>query len=265
MATVEVRGHAIEVAWLAEPTALPTLVFLHEGLGSALQWRDFPAELARSLGCGALAYSRRGYGGSQPLPGPWPASFLHDEAVLLPEMLAAAKVVTPPVLFGHSDGASIALVAAAAGLPVRALVIEAPHVFVEEKTVTSIAAASAAYPGALAGRLRKWHGEQTDATFRAWADVWLSAEFRAFNLEALLPRISVPTLVIQGEDDEYGTLAQVDAIARLAPGPVETLALPRCGHTPHRDQRAATLDAARSFITRVLKGVASLPIKSGRP
>jgi len=260
------NGRAIEVVWFAQATSRPTIVFLHEGLGSALQWREFPGDLAALTGCGAVAISRRGYGASDPLPAPWPASFLHDEAALLPEDLAAAGVELPqasasnenilgpqtaPILFGHSDGGSIALIAAAQGLlPVCALILEAAHVFVEQRTVAGITAARDWYASGLRQRLAKWHGEKTDATFAAWTSVWLSAGFGRISLLPLLPAISVPTLVMQGGQDEYGTLAQVDAIANAVVGPTETLVLPDCGHAPHRDQRKAVLEAVQGFLGR---------------
>ena len=265
MGVVNVSGRATEVVWFAQATARPTIVFLHEGLGSALQWREFPGDLAAAVGCGAVALSRRGYGASDPLAAPWPASFLHDEAALLPELLEAAGVELPrasagdkniigpqtaPILFGHSDGGSIALIAAAQGLPVSALILEAAHVFVEDRTSAGITAARDWYASGLRQRLAKWHGEKTDATFAAWAQVWLSAEFGRLDLLPLLPQITAPTLVMQGGSDEYGTLAQVDAIANAVGGLVEMLVLPDCGHAPHRDQRKAVLEAVQGFLYR---------------
>jgi pimeloyl-ACP methyl ester carboxylesterase len=217
--------------------AAPTLVLLHEGLGSLSAWRDFPAELAAATGNAALVFSRAGYGQSPPKPGPWPVSFMHDEA-------AALALGDDVILVGHSDGASIALLYAAAR-PVRALVLEAPHVFVEDKTVASIARLG----DEVRARLARHHA-RADALFAAWRGVWLSPEFRAWNIEALLPRVRVPTLVIQGADDEYGTVAQVEAVRRQLGGPCETLMLPDCGHAPHRDQPARTLAAMSDFIRR---------------
>ena len=215
--------------------ASPTLVFLHEGLGSLSAWRDFPARLAAATGRAALVFSRAGYGRSPPKPGPWPVEFMHEEA-------AALALDEESILVGHSDGASIALLYAAAH-PVRALVLEAPHVFVEDETVASIARLGDDV------RARLWrHHDHADALFAAWRDVWLRPEFRRWNIEACLPRVRAPALVIQGEDDEYGTVAQVDAIREKLGAPCQTLLLPECGHAPHRDQPERTLAAMRAFV-----------------
>lgn len=254
---LEAGGHRLEYAWHGPPPdAAPTLVFLHEGLGCVSLWRDFPARLADATGCGALVYSRAGYGRSDPAPLPRPVRFMHDEGLrVLPAVLDAAGV-RDAVLVGHSDGASIALVHAGSGAAgrVRALVLEAPHVFVEEESVRSIAAIGEAYRGGgLRARLERHHGANVDCAFHGWNGVWLDPAFRAWNIEAYLPRVSVPVLVVQGEADEYGTLAQVDAIRRQAGGPVETLVLPGVGHSPHRDDPGAALRAMARFVSGVLR------------
>lgn len=252
MAELVVAGHRLEIERLAGAAGRPTLVFLHEGLGARSAWRGFPAALAAATGCPALVYSRRGYGRSAPAPGPWPITFMHDEALhLLPALLAAAAV-DDAVLVGHSDGASIALIyTAAVGARVRGLVLLAPHVFVEDVTVASIAALRApAAAAALRQRLARHH-DHPDALFAAWTGVWLDPAFRAWNLEELLPRVRVPALVIQGADDEYGTAAQVDAVGRGLGARCERLILPACGHAPHRDQPAATVAAAAAFVARL--------------
>jgi len=249
-----VGGHRLEVAWHGPPPgAAPTLVFLHEGLGGVSAWRDFPARVAAATGMGALVYSRLGYGGSDPAPLPRPLSYMHDEALAaLPEVLDVAGI-RECVLFGHSDGGSIALVFAGSGLPqskrVLSLVLEAPHVFVEDVSVTSIAAARVAYEtGDLRSRLARHHGANVDGAFRGWNDAWLDPAFRRWNIEEYLPRVRVPLLVIQGEDDAYGTLAQVDAIERGVSGPVTRLVLPRSGHAPHRDRPEEVLSAVTAFV-----------------
>jgi len=218
----------------------PTLVFLHEGLGSLSAWRDFPARLAAATGRAALVFSRAGYGRSPRKPGPWPVEFMHEEA-------AALALDPDSILVGHSDGASIALLYAAAH-PVRALVLEAPHVFVEDKTVASIARLG----DDVRARLARHH-DHADALFDAWRDVWLRPEFRRWNIETCLSRVHAPTLVIQGDDDEYGTVAQVDAIRHQLGAPCQTLLLPECGHAPHRDQPARTLAAMTAFIQSITR------------
>jgi pimeloyl-ACP methyl ester carboxylesterase len=252
-------GHRLEAVWLGPPPDLaPTLVFLHEGLGSVTAWRDFPQRLVDATGLGALVFSRWGYGQSDPVTLPRPLRYMHDEALrALPDVLDAAGV-RDAVLVGHSDGASIALVFAGSGLPaascVRALVLEAPHVFVEDVSVTSIAAAADAYwTGDLRARLARHHAD-VDGAFWGWNRAWLDPGFRSWNIEEYLPRVRVPSLVVQGEDDPYGTLAQVAAIEQKSGGPVERLVLPRCGHAPHKDQPDATIGAVARFVRSQLTG-----------
>jgi pimeloyl-ACP methyl ester carboxylesterase len=222
--------------------AAPTLVFLHEGLGSVSAWRDFPARVAAATGRAAIVFSRAGYGRSPMRPAPWPVTFMHEEARALEALLAGEGA---PILVGHSDGASIALLYAAEQ-PVRALVLEAPHVFVEDKTVASIAALG----GDVAARLGKHHADAA-ATFAAWRGVWLDPAFRAWNIESCLARVTAPALLIQGEDDEYGTVAQLDAIEAQLGAPSQRLLLPACGHAPHRDQPARTLAAIAAFVQSI--------------
>ncbi len=247
---IEVRGKKIEAERIG-PGKGPTLVLLHEGLGSLGLWRDFPRKLVEATGLGAFVYSRAGYGKSDPEPLPRPVRYMHDEAALLPEILRVAGV-TDPVLVGHSDGASIAIVYAGLGHPARALLLEAPHVFTEESGLASIAKMRELYATTdLRAKLSRWH-ENVDAAFLGWNGAWLNPEFRKWNLEEFLPRISAPILIVQGLDDEYGTEKQIEAIRRGAKGPVETLLLPGCGHSPHRDKPQETLRAMADFLRRVL-------------
>lgn len=246
----------LEYEWIGPKSAeAPTIVFLHEGLGSTSTWRDFPAAVARETGCGALVYSRRGHGGSDPVAEPRPVEFMHREALdVLPAVIDHFGL-EETILYGHSDGASIALIHAGARLrPIVALVLEAPHVFVEDRTVEGITRARDSYSTTdLPQRLARHHGANTDRVFRGWHGVWLMPEFRAWNIEEYLPGIDCPVLLLQGEDDEHGTLAQLDAIERQVRGSVERLVLPRCGHSPHRDHPDAVLDASSRFIRRVLE------------
>jgi pimeloyl-ACP methyl ester carboxylesterase len=248
-------GRRLEYAWHGPPPdEAPTLVFLHEGLGSVSTWRDFPMRLAEATGCGALVYSRAGYGGSDPVPLPRPIRFMHDEARVLPEVLDAAAV-RDAVLVGHSDGASIALIHAgsASSRRVRALALEAPHVFVEDVTVRSIEKAAESYrTGDLRRALERHHGTNVDVAFRGWNRAWLDPAFRSWTIEEFLPAIRVPVLVVQGEQDEYGTLRQLDAIEAGCSGPVTRLVLPDCGHAPHRDQPDETLMAMATFVRETI-------------
>lgn len=197
-----------------------------------------------------MAYSRYGHGRSALPPMPRTVEFMHDEARLLPRILDGHGIGRA-VLFGHSDGASIAIIAAA-WYPerVEALVLEVPHVFVEACTLESIRRTTDDFlHGELRERLARHH-DNVDAAFHGWSDVWLSPAFRAWNIEALLSPITCPVLLIQGIDDRYGTLRQLDAVERRVRGPVERLVLLRCGHAPHRDQPEAVLRAAGRFLTR---------------
>ena len=240
-------GHMLE--YQAIEGGAPTLVFLHEGLGSIGQWRDFPRLVAQATGCAALVYARYGYGQSNVLAEERvPVSFMHDEALkALPEVLAA-RGIADPVLIGHSDGASIALIYAGAGHPVRGVAVMAPHVFVEDVSVASIVAARRAFETTdLPERLGKHHRDPR-RTFYLWNDAWLDPAFRDWNIEEYLPGIRCPLLAIQGQGDEYGSMAQLDAIARQVKGPCELLKLSNCGHSPHREQPEAVLEAIRRFV-----------------
>jgi pimeloyl-ACP methyl ester carboxylesterase len=254
MPQISAAGHRLECTWIEGARgggANPTLVFLHEGLGSIRQWRDFPQKVARAAGCRALVYDRYGYGNSEVLrEARVGVEFMHDAALNeLPELLENLNIDNP-VLVGHSDGASIALIYAGT-YPVRGMAVMAPHVFIEDICVDSITKANAAFETTdLSGRLGKYHRDARK-TFHLWADAWLDPEFRKWNIEEYLPRIRCPLLAIQGEDDEYGTMAQLDAIAAKVGGPCELLKLPGCGHSPHRDRPEEVLQAVVGFVKRL--------------
>ncbi len=240
----------LESLWYGSPPdAAPTLVFLHEGLGSVSTWRDFPRRLADKTGYGALVYSRRGYGSSPPAELPRPIRYMHDEAAVLGDVLRHHGV-RDAVLIGHSDGASIALIYAgrAQAVGLQALILEAPHVFAEESGIESIAAMKQTYDTTdLRQRLARHHSN-VDNAFRGWNDVWLDPRFREWNIEEFLPTIAIPLLMIQGTNDEYGTWKQIEAIERQVHGPFETLRVPDAGHAPHRDQPEIVLEKMSAFI-----------------
>ena len=250
---VEAGGHRlrIEHAWVGEPGAAPLIVFLHEGLGSLAMWKDFPQQLCAAAGCRGLVYSRPGYGRSTPRAPDehWTPDFMHRQAdVVLPAVLQALDVNAPAWLFGHSDGGSIALLHAAhRAHQVAGAIVVAPHIFVEDVSLASIAQARRAYVESdLRQRLSRYH-EDPDSAFRGWNDVWLSPAFRSWNITRELSAITCPLLALQGVDDEYGTLAQIRDIARHVPQ-ARLLELAACGHSPHRDQPAALIEAAAGFI-----------------
>ncbi|MBM3559570.1 MAG: alpha/beta hydrolase [Alphaproteobacteria bacterium] len=246
---VSVACRRLELRRIAGAAGRPVLLFLHEGLGSASLWRDFPDTVAAATACPAVVWSRYGYGQSDVLAEKRAVDYMHREALEALPALRAALGLDDVVLIGHSDGASIALIhAGAARWPVRGLVLEAPHVFVEDLTVASIAEIGRNYPtGGLGPRLGRHHADP-DRTFHGWNDIWLEPAFRDWNIEAYLAAIRCPVLAIQGEADEYGTMAQLEAIARQVSGPVETLALPGVRHSPHRDAPGAVRDAIVRFV-----------------
>lgn len=235
---IDVGGRRLEVADL--PGDEPALVFLHEGLGSVGLWRGVPEEIGRATGRRTVAFSRFGYGDSDPPRAPRTAAFFEEEALEVLPALLAQLAIAEPVLVGHSDGASIALIHAARH-PVRALAVLAPHVFVEEMGLVAIRAVRDTYAGELRPRMARHHRDP-DAAFGGWADVWLDPGFTTWSIEAYLPAITAPVLVIQGRDDQYGTLAQVDAIERGVSGPVRRLVVAG-GHSPHLEQREAVVPA----------------------
>jgi pimeloyl-ACP methyl ester carboxylesterase len=243
-------GHRLEYEWIESSNPdRPALVFLHEGLGSMRQWRDFPLRVAQATGCPALVYSRYGYGHSDVLAEPRRSvRFMHEEALeALPAVLAETGIRNP-ILVGHSDGASIALIHAGAGNPVRALALMAPHVFVEEVCIRSIEQAKRDFETTdLPRRLGKYHRDPR-RTFYLWNDVWLDPEFMDWNIEEYLAGVSCPVLAIQGRDDQYGTMAQPRAIALKVKGPCELVELERCGHSAFRDRPEATLEAVSRFV-----------------
>ena len=228
-------------------------MLLHEGLGCVSMWRDWPAVLARATGREVLAYSRYGYGESSPVALPRPLDFMTREArEVLPVVLEEAGL-DAPVLVGHSDGGTIALLCAAAGeVRLGGVVTLAAHVFNEPRCIAGVEAARDAFrEGSLRAALRRHHGERTDDAFRGWCDAWLDPRFERWSIEEELGHVGVELLVVQGRDDAYGTLRQVEVIASRTAGRCRTLVLDDCGHAPHRDQPRATTDAVARFVAEV--------------
>jgi pimeloyl-ACP methyl ester carboxylesterase len=250
MSQMRVNGIELEVRKIAGSATAAAIVFLHEGLGSVSLWTqrgiDWPQRVCGATGRAGVAYSRRGYGQSERMTGDLPADYMHREAwEALPALLDALHI-DKPVLLGHSDGATIALLYASRH-PVAACIAMAPHVLVEDVGITAIAAAKTAFEsGGLRDRLARHHAD-VDGAFRQWNDVWLSEAFRSFDIRAECSRITAPLLLIQGVEDEYGTLRQLDEIALAAPHALR-LHLPDCGHSPQRDQTEKTLEAVTSFL-----------------
>jgi pimeloyl-ACP methyl ester carboxylesterase len=251
---VTVQGRKLEVQKIpGTDTNAPTLIFLHEGLGSVSMWREFPRQVVEATGCPAVVYSRYGYGNSEAFGEPRSVRYMHDEALVTLPGLLGALAVREPVLVGHSDGGSIALIHASAHR-VKGLVVMAPHVFVEDLSVRSIAEAKLAFEGTdLPQKLGRYHADAAK-TFRGWNDIWLHRDFRSWNIEEVLPRVTCPILAIQGFDDEYGTMAQLEAIARQTGGPIELLRLADCRHSPHRDQPQVVIEAISRFVDRLDSG-----------
>jgi pimeloyl-ACP methyl ester carboxylesterase len=249
MPRVEAAGRSLNYEWLGAEGGR-VMVFLHEGLGSIRQWRDFPAKVAAATGCRALVYDRYGYGESEVLAeARRTVRFMHDEALLSLPSLLAGLGVHEPILVGHSDGASVALIHAGAGFAVRGVAVMAPHVFIERVCLDSIAGAKRAFETTdLPEKLGRYHRDARK-TFYGWADVWCDANFESWDIRGeYLRAIRCPVLAIQGHQDEYGTMAQLDEIARHVRGPCRLLKLQECGHSPFRDQPDKTLAAVVDFV-----------------
>lgn len=247
------RQYTIEYQWLnAHLSSAPLIIFLHEGLGSIAMWKDYPQRLCDAGGLRGLVYSRPGYGQSTPRAAAekWPVDYLQRQATMvLPALLRAlGEENSKPWLFGHSDGASIALIYAAM-LPeaLSGAIVLAPHVFVEDFSLDAIVKTVAQYEStSMKQGLARYHRDP-DSPFYGWSDAWLSPAFKSWNIEDILPNIRTPLLAIQGIDDEYATMEQLDRIKAAAPV-CHLLKLANCGHTPHRDQAQQVTDAVLALI-----------------
>jgi len=252
---IEIDGARLEYRMIgARPDAAPTIVMLHEGLGSVSTWGEFPARLGEKTGCGVFLYSRAGYGKSSTITLPRPLDYMQREAAdVLPRLLDAIEFKRG-ILLGHSDGASIAAQYAGTHQDhrVRGLVLMAPHFFVEDEGIAAIEDARRAYEtGDLRARLSRWHAD-VDSAFKGWNGAWLDPDFRKWNITERLAYIRVPILIVQGEDDQYGTVKQIEVAREECYCPVEVAMLPGARHSPQRDAPAATLKAISEFVVRVL-------------
>ena len=232
------------------PTA-PTIVMLHEGLGALSLWRDLPRKLSNLINCSVFVYSRHGYGQSDFINSKFNAKYMHKEALnILPKILNHFDI-SNPILYGHSDGASIALIhASSADTGIMGLILEAPHVFVEEISLNGLKDAKKAFEqGGLKAGLAKHHREP-EMIFRCWNNIWLSPEFLTWNIVSCLSNIQCPALLIQGETDAYGTLSQLDTIEKNVSGICKKKILPNTGHSPHRENPRLVLRSIQQFISK---------------
>jgi pimeloyl-ACP methyl ester carboxylesterase len=236
------------------PADAPTIILLHEGLGSAGLWGDFPDKLQAATDVGVLAYSRAGYGASSPVKLPRPLDYMHVEALeVLPKLLDTIGF-RKGLLVGHSDGASIAAIYAGGSGDhrVRGVAMIAPHFVVEDISVQSIAAIKQAYETTdLKTKLARWHGD-VDNAFYGWNGAWLDAKFRDWDISDYLAYIRVPVAILQGADDQYGTIRQIEIAQQECYCPVEVTVIPGAGHSPHREAPGATLNAIADFAGRIL-------------
>lgn len=248
---IDVSGRSLHVLRLGREWSGTPLVFLHEGLGSVDLWRSFPEAVVAGSHRPGLVYSRYGNGWSAPLEESRHPDYMHREALdVLPAVIADC-CQAPPLLIGHSDGASIALIYAGAGHPVQGLVLIAPHVFVEPAGIESIAAITERFPASdMAQRMAKYHTEPV-TTFMGWADIWLSPDFASWNIEEYAGKANVPTLLVQGDADHYGTIRQLDAIDAARGAPAERLMVPGAAHSPHLSHPEMVTEAVVDFVERV--------------
>ena len=266
---ITIDGVRLESKWVGpEPDRAPTIVMLHEGLGSVKQWEDLPERLSHGTGCGVFVYSRAGYAGSDPVSLPRSLSYMHDEALeTLPKVLETIRFERG-ILLGHSDGASIATIYAG-GIQdhrVRGLVLIAPHFFVEDVAIQSIERSRVAFEtGDLRERLMEYHGANVDTAFWGWNRAWLDPEFRRWDIRESIGYIRVPILIVQGSDDQYGTTAQIEAATDEAYCPVDVALIPGARHAPHRDRPDETERAIENFVSTLMETLGeAAPLSLGR-
>jgi pimeloyl-ACP methyl ester carboxylesterase len=249
-----VNGRRLEFAWMTPSNPRPggpPLVFLHDGLGCLGMWADFAREVVRASGCGALVYSRAGHGQSDPASEPRRADFLHAEARSVLPALLSERGVDRPLLIGHREGAAIALIHAASGFDVAGVVAMAPPIRIEPSMLAAFEEAQRTYSSSdWSKRLGKFHRD-ADATFRGWASTWLKPELRSWSIEALLPSVRAPVVLVQGEDDAYATIEQALAVARTVARPVDSIELQGVGHAPWKDAPHVVVDAIGALVDRI--------------
>jgi len=251
---LHIAGHDLEYRMIGPaPSERPAIVMLHEGLGSAALWGDFPQALQAATGMGVFVYSRAGYGASSPVALPRPLDYMSREALeVLPTLLDSIGF-RRGILLGHSDGASIAAIYAGgtADHRVRGIVLIAPHFVVEEVSVASIAAIRQTYETTdLRGKLSRWH-QTVDSAFYGWNDAWLDPDFRRWDISEYLAYIRVPVAILQGEDDQYGTVRQIEIAREECYCPVDATLVPQSGHSPHREAAELTLATVSEFVRRI--------------
>lgn len=251
---IEVKGKKLYIEHHNSFENRPTIVFLHDSLGSVQLWRDFPSKLSEATQCNVLVYDRLGYGKSYPMPSyERQNDYMETEADLLNDILNQLNL-KDVILFGHSDGGTIALITASKyPETIKAILCEAGHIFVEEVTVKGVKDALETYRTTnLPERLQKYHGDKVEVMVRAWTEIWLSDRFRSWNIEYLLKNIKSPLLFIQGEADEYGTLDQVEKTISQVSGSAEKFIIPNIGHTPHKEAPEVVLNNASEFIDGIV-------------
>lgn len=250
---IEVKGKTLYIEYNNSFENKPTLVFLHDSLGCVQLWRDFPAKIAKETGCNVLVYDRLGYGKSHPmLTHERENNYMEQEADVLNDLLNELNI-NNAVLFGHSDGGTIALITASKySEKINAVICEAGHIFVEDVTVKGVKDALEAFKTTNLGeRLQRYHGNKVNRLFMAWTEIWLSDRFRSWNIEYLLPHIHCPLLFIQGNADEYGTLDQVEKTISQTSGTAEKYIIPDIGHTPHKEAPELVITRSVEFINRI--------------
>jgi len=250
---IEVRSQKLYITYNNIVEEKPVIIFLHDSLGCAQLWRDLPTKLFEITDCNILMYDRLGYGKSGPMPThERPVNYMELEADLLNELLTELNI-NNAILFGHSDGGTIALITAAKYPErIKGIICEAGHIFVEEVTLKGIYEAWDAYKTTnLAERLAKYHGEKVEMLFRAWTETWTREDYRNWNIEYLLKDIQCPLLFIQGDADEYGTLDQVEKTVSQVSGPAEKYIISGIGHTPHKENPELVLAKVSEFIEKI--------------